>query len=120
MEAVKKNSEPWLGAGDFNVIASANEHSGRAPPNVRNIEEFNDVVFNCGLSPVSFDGQPFTWMNGKVWQRLDCALVNCARSNLFGISKVFHLVRGRSDHAPLLIRCGYMGDRGKSFRYLNM
>ena len=38
MEAVKRPNDPWLVAGDFNVITSASERSGDAPPNARNME----------------------------------------------------------------------------------
>ena len=31
-----------------------------------------------------------------------------------------HFLRGRSDHAPLLIKCGNPGNRGSSFRFLNV
>lgn len=67
MEAVKKQREPWLIAGDFNVITSISERLGGAPPNARNMKEFNDAIFNCGLFSICFDGQPFMWTNGVMW-----------------------------------------------------
>ncbi|XP_071928172.1 uncharacterized protein [Coffea arabica] len=111
---------PWMVAGDFNVISKAEERLGGAPPNLRNMEEFNDTVFNCRLSEVSFDGSAFTWTNGSLWQRLDRALANEAWGELFQTTKVFHLMRGRSDHAPLLIKCGSSMGRGSAFRFLNV
>lgn len=59
-------------------------------------------------------------MNGMVWQRLDRALVNGDRSRLFACTKVIHLLRDRSYHAPLLIKCRDLGIRGSSFRFLNV
>ncbi|XP_071933804.1 uncharacterized protein [Coffea arabica] len=84
------------------------------------MEEFNEVMFNCALSNVDFDGAQFTWTNGTVWQRLDRALTNVAWNEVFGCSKVSHLSRGRSDHAPLLIQYGDVTATAPSFRFLNV
>ena len=84
------------------------------------MEEFNEMIFNCGLVEVNFDGSAFTWTNGVLWQRLDRALTNAAWSDLFSTTIVSHLMRGRSDHAPLLIKSGYFSHRTSSFRYLNV
>lgn len=73
-----------------------------------------------GLAPVDFDGQPYTWTNGSIWQRLDRVLTNSAWADLFDTTKVSHLVRGRSDHAPLLVKCGVTAPRKASFRFLNV
>ncbi|XP_071933163.1 uncharacterized protein [Coffea arabica] len=67
---------PWLAAGDFNVVSSADERVGGSPANVTNMEEFNSSMFSCGLSTVDFDRSLFTWTNGTVWQRLDHVMVN--------------------------------------------
>lgn len=55
-----------------------------------------------------------------VWQCLDRALHNGAWNELFGSSNVFHLSRGRSDQAPLWIRCGDVTAMASSFRFLNV
>ena len=67
---------PWMAVGDFNDVSSAGEQGGRSSMNMRNVDEFNTAMFNCGLASVEFEGQPFTWTNGVMWQRLDRALVN--------------------------------------------
>ena len=77
-------------AGDFNVISNTTERSGGAPPNLCNMEEFNDTVFNCRLSDVDFDGSAYTWTNGLVWQRLDRSLVNETWLDLFQATKDSH------------------------------
>ncbi|XP_071917045.1 uncharacterized protein [Coffea arabica] len=64
-------NQPWVAAGDFNVIAAVEEREGGAPTNVQNMDEFNASMFNCGLSAIDFDGSRFTWTNGSIWQRLD-------------------------------------------------
>ena len=118
-EAIKavaaRSHGPWLVAGNFNIISNATERSGGAPPNPRNMVEFNKAVFNCGLSDMGFEGSQFIWTNGVVWQHLDRALSNGAWTKLLGCSKVMHLMRGRSDHAPLVIRCGEVNASASSF-----
>ncbi|XP_027169914.1 uncharacterized protein LOC113769603 [Coffea eugenioides] len=113
-------NQPWVAAGDFNVIASAEEREGGAPANARNIDEFNASMFNCGLSTIDFDGSRFTWTNGSVWQRLDRALGNRRWSEAYPLSRVSHMARGISDHSPLLIRCAGYRVRSSCFRFLNV
>nr|XP_027120463.1 uncharacterized protein LOC113737428 [Coffea arabica] len=111
---------PWLVAGDFNVIANMQERLGGSPANHRNMEEFNESTGICGLSEVPFDGAAFTWTNGRVWQRLDRALMNREWADGFDLSHVSHLARGRSDHAPLLICCQNGSHPKRSFKFLNV
>lgn len=70
------------------------------------MEEFNFSKFAHGLSPVAFDGSQFTWTKGSVWQQLDRALINSRWMEVYDFTKISHLYRGRSDHAPLLVRVG--------------
>ena len=84
------------------------------------MEELNEVVFNCKLSVVDFDGLAFTWTNGTVWQCLDKALVNEAWVEMFRVMKVSHLLREQLDHAPFLIKCGHEPACGLAFRFLNV
>ncbi|XP_071932995.1 uncharacterized protein [Coffea arabica] len=121
MEVVSAKCQgPWMVAGDLNIISNVNERSGGAPPNPRNMEDFNEAVFNCGLSDVGFEGSQFTWTNSVEWQHLDRALNNGAWNELFQCSKVFHLSRGHLDHAPLMIRCGDIKATASSFRFFNV
>lgn len=112
--------EPWMAAGDFNVVSELEEREGGAPANARNMEEFNASIFKCGLSALDFDGPRFTWTNGFVWQRLDRALVNGKWMEVYPVSRVAHLARGRSDHAPLLVKCRAASPVPASFRFLNI
>nr|XP_027101056.1 uncharacterized protein LOC113720378 [Coffea arabica] len=111
---------PWLLAGDFNVISSLEERVGGSPANQRNMEEFNESIGICGLAEVPFDGAAFTWTNGRVWQRLDRALMNREWADGYDLSHVSHLARGRSDHAPLLICCRNGSPPKRSFKFLNV
>ncbi|XP_071933148.1 uncharacterized protein [Coffea arabica] len=112
--------EPWIVAGDFNVVSSADERKGGLPVNATNMDEFNTAMYTCGLSSVDFDGSPFTWTNGTLWQRLDRALVNSLWAAAYTFTKVSHLPRGRSDHSPLLIKARVGSVVPSSFRFLNV
>ena len=83
------------------------------------MEEFNTAVFNRVLSEVPFDGSPFTWTNGRILQRFDKAFTNSEWTSIFDSTHVSYMARGRSDHAPLLIKCGSYSRRCCSFRFLN-
>ena len=48
----------------------------------------------------------YTWTNGIMWQWLDRILANAEWMDFSEVTKVSHLSCGRSDHAPLLIKCG--------------
>ncbi|XP_071920659.1 uncharacterized protein [Coffea arabica] len=84
MEHISTNvSGPWLLAGDFNIISFADERSGGSHVNMGAMGDFNLAIFNCSLGDVEFDGPPFTWTYGRVWQRLDRALMNQQWSSVF-------------------------------------
>ncbi|XP_071909685.1 uncharacterized protein [Coffea arabica] len=123
MESVASSvslNQPWVVAGDFNVIAAAEEREGAAPANVQNMDEFNTSMFKCGLSAIDFNGSRFTWTNKSVWQCLDRALGNRLWSEAYPLSRVSHVARGRFDHSPLLIRCGGNKMGSSCFRFLNI
>ncbi|XP_071933097.1 uncharacterized protein [Coffea arabica] len=97
---------PWMAVGDYNVISSAEERIGGSAPNIRDLEEFNSALNRSGLFPVQFDGAAYTWTNGRMWQRLDRAVVNAVWLSSIELTRVAHLQRGRSDHCPLLVKGG--------------
>ncbi|XP_071926168.1 uncharacterized protein [Coffea arabica] len=111
---------PWIAVGDYNVITCAEERIGGSSPNMRDLEEFNSALHRSGLFPVQFDGSAYTWANGRMWQRLDRAVVNAAWLADVEMTRVAHLQRGRSDHCPLLVKWGSTSTRRSSFRFLNV
>ncbi|XP_027156871.1 uncharacterized protein LOC113758040 [Coffea eugenioides] len=118
---VRANSEGRSGVtGDYNVVSCAEERIGGSAPNIRDLEEFNSALHRSGLFPVQFDGSAYTWTNGRMWQRLDRAVVNGVWLSDVEMTRVAHLQRGRSDHCPLLIRGGSTSTRRSSFRFLNV
>lgn len=84
------------------------------------MEEFNDNLSWSHLTKVNFDGLLFTWTNGSVCESLDRAAVNEAWSVGYSFTRVFHLVRGKSNHRPQLINCGGISTVRSSFRCLNV
>ncbi|XP_071939295.1 uncharacterized protein [Coffea arabica] len=111
---------PWMAVGDFNVVSFTEQQVSGSTVNIRNVEEFNMAMFNCGLSSVEFERKPFTWANGSMWQQLDRALVNARWMDCCPIMKVIHLACECSDHSPLLIMCKDNRVRSSSFRFLNV
>ena len=92
--------------GYFNVISLAIEKNEGAPANGKNMKEFKLCTFSCGLSPVDFNGQLYTWTNGSMWLQLDRMLVNSAWTNLFDTTWVSLLAQARSNHCPLMVKYG--------------
>ncbi|KAI3452547.1 hypothetical protein Pfo_009211 [Paulownia fortunei] len=66
------------------------------------MNDFGDMITDCGLIDAGFEGQCFTWTNKRVWERLDRILYSDAWLHAFESTKVTHLPRTWSDHAPLL------------------
>ena len=103
-----KYSLPWLFVGDFNEITRAHEKlGGRLRPS-KQMEDFRDVLDECGFQDLGFSGNKFTWCNGHgeghtVWERLDRVVGTVEWMDLFPASKVVHLECASSDHKPLMI-----------------
>jgi hypothetical protein len=55
----------WLCVGDFNEIVEQSEKQGGVPRRDRQMEQFRNVLKDCGLSDLGFLGPKFTWTNGQ-------------------------------------------------------
>lgn len=63
--------------GDFNNIVAEHEMKGGSQnPSFRGVSQFRDMVQNCDLMDVRFQGSKFTWKHGNLIQRLDRVLLN--------------------------------------------
>lgn len=58
------------------MISSTQDRVDGHAPNIRDMEEFNATIDGARLTEVNFDGSPFTWINGRLWQRLDRVFIN--------------------------------------------
>ncbi|KAK4384643.1 hypothetical protein Sango_3039400 [Sesamum angolense] len=113
--------EPWLIGGDFNIILSAQEKRGGAQPKFRAMEDFANMVLECGLIDAGFEGTAHTWSNRITWERLDRFLYSEAWLDTFTTTRVIHLSRTWSDHAPLLINLeSNLVKPPSSFRFMRM
>lgn len=76
---------PWLCAGDFNEIISADEQQGEGERerSLTHMMRFRECLRVCELQDLGFSGYPFTWDNKRegnanVQVRLDRAVGNAA------------------------------------------
>ncbi|KAL0393384.1 UNVERIFIED_CONTAM: hypothetical protein Sradi_2561200 [Sesamum radiatum] len=118
---IDPSCEPWLLGGDFNIILEANERKGGAAPNIRTMEDFSDMLLDCGLQDAGFEGAQFTWSRNRLWQRLDRFLYSHIWLHSFPITRIQHLTRNVSDHCPLLFTASKENKKAPApFRFQNM
>lgn len=99
---------PWLVAGDLNEVLSGSEKWGGRIVNSSQAQEYKNWMNANGLIDLGYQGQDFTWTNGRegndlIKERLDRALANAEWLDVFPNSKVIHLPRTFSDHCPILV-----------------
>ena len=99
---------PWLCVDDFNEITRAHEKSRERLRSSKQMEDFRDVLDECGLHDLGFSGNKFTWCNGHeeghmVWERFDRAVGSVEWMDMFPTSKVVHLECVTLDHKPFMI-----------------
>ncbi|VFQ76999.1 unnamed protein product [Cuscuta campestris] len=112
----------WIVGGDFNAISSIDEHKGTSTPNLTDITEFKDCFEAIPLISPFFTGGLYTWSGvrgrGRLWRRLDRALVNSKAMDFFSEVTIKHLSRATSDHKPIFLHCSLDSFKGaKPFRF---
>ncbi|KAH9648888.1 reverse transcriptase domain-containing protein [Citrus sinensis] len=99
--------------------------SGGNDRNVNLINDFREVLRDCGLKDVGYQGYAFTWNNGRygqgfVEERLDRFVCNKAWSDRFVDCEASNLDTWTLDHCPMLMavqeRSGGMNLSVQSFR----
>ncbi|KAH0705857.1 hypothetical protein KY285_010386 [Solanum tuberosum] len=116
---------PWMVEGDFNTIIDVSEKLGGLPVSQTEVEDFVQYINSCALSEIKFSGSCYTWWNGRIEQdctfkRLDRVFGNTELMNQLQNTKVQHLIREGSDHAPLHVTCSTSQEQiFKPFRFLN-
>ncbi|XP_059306288.1 uncharacterized protein LOC132057690 [Lycium ferocissimum] len=123
-QMIPDDNIPWLVGGDFNVILSEENKQGGLPVTVQETMDFAQWIQNCGLIDIGFIGSRYTWWNGRtqeacIFKRLDRMLCNQAFLDIKPSSKVHHLIRQGSDHAPLHLICDDVSQSiRKPFKFL--
>ena len=99
---------PWLMAGDFNELLSANDKLGGRPLIPSRATAFKECLDLCNMADLSFQGPRFTWTNKNdvsslIQERLDRSFTNPDWCLLYPEAQVLHLARCHSDHCPVLL-----------------
>jgi endonuclease/exonuclease/phosphatase family metal-dependent hydrolase len=98
---------PTLVGGDFNIIRSPKKKNNRY--NDRWSFLFNVVINNLDLRELQLSGRQYTWANNlqtPTYEKLDRILATTEWELKFPKVTVQTLVRGVSDHTPLLLDTG--------------
>src|SRR4051812_25708775 len=100
-------NDPWLVAGDFNIIADQDEKAGGCPVNMQDMTDFVNMIQIAQLTDAGYNGNKFTWTNNRtegaaIAERLDRVLINGEWGAKYN-TRVDHLHKNCSDHTPLLI-----------------
>ncbi|KAL0327393.1 UNVERIFIED_CONTAM: hypothetical protein Sangu_1817300 [Sesamum angustifolium] len=121
LRTINQGDDPWLLGGDFNIILCCSERKGGVTPKIKTMEEFGDMMMNCGLQDAGFKRAQFTWSRNRLWQRLNRFLFSHTWNQAFPLSRIQHLTRNVSDHCPLFLLVQHEMKTGPSpFRFQNM
>ncbi|KAL1091224.1 hypothetical protein V6Z11_D07G142400 [Gossypium hirsutum] len=87
---------------------------------VRDAIFFGNFVYSCNLQYLGFIGPSFTWQRGNTYERLDRALANDTWISSFLHYLVFHLLRIKPDHMPILLKTNsdISAPKGRLFWFL--
>ena len=101
---------PWCCLGDFNEVIKLEEQHGRHLRPAHQMQAFRDVLDECGLVDLGFNGFPFTWCNNRnppntTWVRLDRAVSTTDWLMRYPCARVDHLDVIKSDHKCLWLVC---------------
>ncbi|XP_020592127.1 uncharacterized protein LOC110032736 [Phalaenopsis equestris] len=64
-------TDKWMVGRDFNCIAISVEKIGGRSLNISKLFNFSDNIQAAHLFDLGFNGPPFTWKWGKIWERLN-------------------------------------------------
>ncbi|XP_042056281.1 uncharacterized protein LOC121800853 [Salvia splendens] len=111
----------WIVGEDFNMFLTNEEMQGSDTDRHRDMMDFANAIAEYQLIDPGFDGPIFTWHRGGLWERLDRILIGEHWISVFATTRVTHLTRFSSNHAPLLVRCQFSVQTTRpAFRFQNM
>ncbi|GJN05486.1 hypothetical protein PR202_ga23115 [Eleusine coracana subsp. coracana] len=111
--------------GDLNELLDGTEKLSCHAPNLNRISSFRNIIYNCGLIGLGYNGLAYTWTNRRfssnpTFQRLDRCLANATWCNNFPNTNVYHLPIIYGDHAPILaIPLSNYVKRKRNFKFEN-
>ena len=102
-------TSPWIILGDFKLLLSQDDkHNGETISSYE-VLDFRDCCSNLRLTNLNFIGCHFTWINWKIYSKIDRVLVNPYWSTLQKIAHIHFSTPGAfSDHSPASV---YIGSR---------
>ena len=102
---------PLVCIGDFNDVAYMMEKEGGRSKERNKIECFQEMMRECDLNEVKFQGQRFTWFGVRegelIKERLDRVLVNVEGMERLPNMQVLNLPAVGSDHSPMVLYTEY-------------
>ncbi|KAF5451994.1 hypothetical protein F2P56_027039 [Juglans regia] len=98
----------WLMMGDFNEILSNYEKRGGRIRQECQMRDFRQFLDECEMMDLGFNGNQFTWWNGRdqqhsICERLDHFLANMQWKSLNLLAEVNHGFAPYSDHVPIIL-----------------
>ena len=114
---------PWLCLGDFNSLLQASDKLGGKPIDPSYSKGLGHFMRKQGLIDLGFQGNPYTWVNGRsgnalIKERLDRGICNSAWRLFFPKASIINLPRLTSDHSPIIpVTTGTHSSLPKPFRF---
>ncbi|CAL9233634.1 unnamed protein product, partial [Arabidopsis halleri] len=116
----------WILAGDFNQIASLNEHYSIIHSNssLRGLEDFQSCLRDNDLEDIPSRGLFYTWSNHQpdnpIIRKLDRVIANGEWFSTFSSATAIFDPPGDSDHAPCIIQLdNQLAVSKKCFKYFS-
>nr|GEV00442.1 cytochrome P450 [Tanacetum cinerariifolium] len=117
---IMSSIDVWILFGDLNVVRSQDERLGTLFVE-REARAFNEFIANGGLHELPMRGHCFTHFNreGSKLSKLDRFLDSNHFFDIWRDAKVKAMVRGVSDHCPIMLLDEYVNFGPKSFKIVN-
>ncbi|GJN39974.1 hypothetical protein PR202_gb29131 [Eleusine coracana subsp. coracana] len=125
LDFVLLDDSPLFCMGDLNELLDGTEKLSCHAPNFNRISSFRNIIHNCGLIDLGYNGPAYTWTNRRfssnpTFQRLDRCLANATWCNNFPNTNIYHLPIIYGDHAPILaIPLSNCVKRKRNFKFEN-
>ena len=104
----KTSVNPILIGGDFNIIRKASEKNKPGTPGHWSFL-FNAILEQAGVRELEITGREFTWGNNlpiPTFEKLDRILCSTEWEEVYPLTQITALTRGKSDHTPLFLDSG--------------